>query len=148
MPSRSKSVQKHKNDIIRLYRQGKSNRDIELFLKNAYGESVSYRTIGNYLNEWKKDNPKLEHERQELVPEIVESDEEPEPERIYALLMKRIQAIAKKRHLSTRQIRSLVESFTKLEAFRRAVLNNENEQEEEYLKMIDELNEIKKEGKQ
>jgi transposase len=140
---KSKVVQKRRSDIIRLYRQGKSNRDIELFLKNAYGESVSYRTIGNYLNEWKKDNPKLEHERKELVPEVVESDgEEPEPERIYKLLMNRIEAIVKKRHLSTRQIRSLVESFTKLEAFRRAVLNDEEDNEEGYQKMIDELNKL------
>jgi hypothetical protein len=136
-------INKRKSDIIRLYRAGKSNREIESYLLTNFGEKVTYRSIGNYLNEWKKVDHKLEGSRQELVPIVVsEKDIDTNPEDIYSLLMNRIKAIAKKRHLSTRQIRSLVESFTKLEAFRRAVLQDEEDNDDEYLKMIEEVNKL------
>jgi len=107
---------------------------------------VSYRYIGSFLTEKKKAMKGLELDREELLPEIVDEDSitEPNPEKIYHTLMKRIQSIAGKRHLSTRQIRSLVESFTRLEAFKRQILSDSEDSEHSYETLLTELKEIEK----
>lgn len=138
-------LQNRKDEILRLYRNGRSNRYIEVYLKEHYGESVSYRYIGEFVNEAKNNNRVLEMEREELLPEVIDEDDaEVDPGKIYSLLMNRIKAIAAKRHLSTRQIRCLVDSFTRLEAFKRQILNDSKDKESSFQELLDELKGIEK----